>query len=140
VANFCFSPEEGDSVGVPDKSKLLKFDKGDVIRNVTKLEGRWWIGDFGNVVQGYFPYDYVEEIEQADSPFGELQKGSVFLGRADIEKGNDEQIGYIIRVWSLNNPLPFKAGVKNMREAKEWQEAINHVYTRANNKANKLLF
>ncbi|XP_035703726.1 1-phosphatidylinositol 4,5-bisphosphate phosphodiesterase gamma-1-like isoform X2 [Folsomia candida] len=131
----CFSPSSsGDLVGVPDPDKLVQFDKDDIITNVTKHDGRWWQGDCGKILQGYFPHDYVEEIEHADSPFGELQKGSVVLGKSDIEKSNDENFGYIIRVWSASNPLPFKAAVKTMREAKEWQEAINFVFVKSSSK------
>lgn len=131
----CFAPEEGINVaGVPNPDKLLRFEKNDIITNVQKQDGRWWTGDFKQTVQGYFPQDYVEEIEHADSPFGELQKGSVALGKSDIEKSADCQVGYIIRIWSASNPLPFKAGVKSMREAKEWQEAINYVYSKSHSK------
>lgn len=76
--------------------------------NVLKQDGGWWRGDFEDQFQKLFPYDYVEEVENIDSPFGELQKGSVSLGKADIEKGTDETFSNIVRIWTNGSPLPFK--------------------------------
>ncbi len=87
----------------------------------------------GSLMMIFYSTDYVEEMEHADSPFGELQKGSVPLGKCDIEKASDEGLGYIVRVWGTS-PLPFKAAVHTMREAKEWQEAINFVYSKSHSK------
>lgn len=103
----------------PTDPGLLIFDKGDVITNVVKHDGVWWKGDLGNQIQKTFPVNFVEELEPVDSPFGELQKGSMALGKAEVEKGTDEEFPFILKV---NSPMPFKAALKSFKEAKEWYE------------------
>ncbi|KAG0728579.1 1-phosphatidylinositol 4,5-bisphosphate phosphodiesterase gamma-1 [Chionoecetes opilio] len=44
----------------------LTFVRHAIIQNVNKAEKEWWQGDYGGSRQGWFPANYVEEI-QADS-------------------------------------------------------------------------
>jgi len=120
----------------PNDPNLLKFDKGAIITNIVKQAAEWWRGDFEDQKQKLFPADYVEEIAESDTPFGELLKGSVVLGKADIERGLDETLGYVIRIWSPGNPVPFKVAVKSGKEAREWQEAINEAYAQVDGNVN----
>ncbi|ODM92959.1 1-phosphatidylinositol 4,5-bisphosphate phosphodiesterase gamma-1 [Orchesella cincta] len=115
----------------------LTFDRGDVITNVVKHDGVWWKGDLGEQIQKTFPSNFVEEVEPADSPFGELQKGSIPVGKADVEKNTDEANPYILKVYSPSSPVPFKAAVPSYKEAKEWQELINSVYNRSTKKVSQ---
>lgn len=104
----------------PNDPGLLTFEKGDIITNVIKHDGVWWKGDLNDQIQKTFPVNFVEEIEPVDSPFGELQKGSIALGRAEVEPGNSDDYPYILKVWCPNSPVPFQAAVKTFKEAKEW--------------------
>lgn len=104
----------------PNDPDLLRFQRGDVISNVSKQDGVWWKGDLGDQIQKTFPVNFVEEIEPVDSPFGELQKGSVPLGKVDVEKTDDETYPFILKIHSTNSPVPFKASVKTLKEAKDW--------------------
>jgi hypothetical protein len=115
----------------PDDPNMLKFEKGDMIRNVLKQGTGMWRGDYEDQKQKLFPAEFVEEVVEYDTPFGELLKGSVLLGRADLEKGTDDNLPYVVKVWSAGNPVPFRAAVKSAREAKEWQDAINNAYSQA---------
>ncbi len=42
----------------------LSFPKDAIITNVVKkdMEAGWWQGDYGGVVQGWLPCNYVEEV------------------------------------------------------------------------------
>lgn len=134
-ALFCFSAEACGTMGAPEDAKFLRFEKGDVITNVVKEDGGWWRGDFGDVEQGCFPNEYVEEMEHGDSPFGQLQKGSVTLAGStvDIDKGQDEKCPYpyVLRIKSPGSSAQFRAAVSTLKEAKEWKEAISHVANKA---------
>ncbi|CAL8091039.1 unnamed protein product [Orchesella dallaii] len=122
----------------PLDSDSLSFEKGDVITNVVKQDGVWWKGDLGEQIQKTFPSNFVEEVEPVDSPFGELQKGSIPVGKADVEKRSDETNPYILKVYSPSSPVPFKAAVPTYREAKEWQEIINFVNNRATKRVSQI--
>jgi len=115
-----------------DHPDTLSFSKGDIITNIIKDDDIWWQGDLGNEVKKYFPSSFVEEIKSNDSPFGDFQKGSINIGKVEIEKGPDKRLTWVIKM----NGTGFRGAVTSLKEAKEWQDAIEHVRCAMDKKVN----
>ena len=112
-----------------DNPDLLSFQRNDIITNVIKdNESGWWRGDLGDQIQKSFPSHFVEEVDETsgENLFGDLQTGTVGLGKVDIKKNTQHdstKYPYLIQIYE--SPVPFQTAVETLTEAKNWQNAIH---------------
>jgi len=83
----------------------LTFTKRSIIQNVNKQDGGWWRGDYGDKRQGWFPANFVEEIDDSDSegsPLGAMQKGTMDLTGCSLDRilGGKGNQPFIFRIFS----------------------------------------
>ncbi|XP_074646958.1 1-phosphatidylinositol 4,5-bisphosphate phosphodiesterase gamma-1-like isoform X2 [Tubulanus polymorphus] len=89
----------------------LSFCKHAIITNVAKTDEGWWRGDYGGKKQGWFPANFVEEIdpmsESDDStPLGSMQKGSIDVVGCAVERiGRRGDKEFVFRIVSPASPF-----------------------------------
>ncbi|ODN02952.1 1-phosphatidylinositol 4,5-bisphosphate phosphodiesterase gamma-1 [Orchesella cincta] len=143
----------------------LSFMKDDIISNVIKEDKDWWRGTLltqtdafgtpGALVQGWFPANYVHELEpeecpdddEEQTPLGSLQKGSVEMtlgAYVEINKNSSgDGMPFVIKIYtdgtgSGTGSTPcIILGLKSEPDAKEWCEAIRETAQSASDRENK---
>ena len=133
----------------------LSFCKDAVITNVEKHEGGWWRGNYGRrkgAKKGWFPANYVDEIDANDPAAEERQLGSLQQGAIDITgcmvethnmPGNNM---YLLRIYPKSGTGPDAIGrpaievaTDTLEEALEWQRAIEEVRNKADTQEQEML-
>ena len=124
----------------------LSFFKDAIITSVEKHQGGWWRGDHGrrkSAKKGWFPANYVDEIDANDPAAEEKQLGSLQQGAIDIAgclvethnmPGNNM---YLLRIYpkstgpdAIGRPA-IEVATDTLEEALEWQKAIEEVRNKA---------
>ncbi len=147
----------------------LSFMKDDIISNVIKEDEGWWRGTIltpsetygtpGVLVQGWFPANYVQELEpdelvdedEESTPLGSLQKGSVEMtlgAYVELSRSSvGDSIPFVIKIFTDGSGSGAAAaggsspciilGLKSEADAKEWCEAIRETAQSASDRENK---
>lgn len=63
----------------------LNFKKGDVITLTQKVDGGWWEGTL-NGKTGWFPANYVQEIQEDEAPSSKLLPGDMTATLVDYRQ------------------------------------------------------
>eukprot|EP00730_Choanoeca_flexa_P001991 TRINITY_DN10872_c0_g1_i3.p1 TRINITY_DN10872_c0_g1~~TRINITY_DN10872_c0_g1_i3.p1 ORF type:complete len:1382 (+),score=416.91 TRINITY_DN10872_c0_g1_i3:102-4247(+) len=114
----------------------LSFPAGAVITNVVKKDQKWWQGDYGHSVSGWFPVNYVEEIDHQriaqeerddfDNMLGNLEKASLNLQDVDVTpaaaRGGQPHVFRVINL--ANRGASFDVGAESAEDMREWMAAI----------------
>ncbi|ESN93887.1 hypothetical protein HELRODRAFT_88112 [Helobdella robusta] len=106
----------------------LTFCKNAIITNVQKEDGHWWRGDHGTQKQGWFPANFVEEVDDEDddrndAPLGRLQQGYVDLAGVTVDRISSKRSVnnyFIFRIISPNSSKPLELGARSEAEMEEW--------------------
>eukprot|EP00043_Microstomoeca_roanoka_P005501 m.56102 g.56102 ORF g.56102 m.56102 type:complete len:1354 (+) comp12995_c0_seq1:65-4126(+) len=114
----------------------LTFPKDAIITNVLKRDDGWWQGDYGGMVGGWLPSNYVEEIDHdalvnddkddAENPLGAFEKAGLELRGLEVTplpaRGDQAFI------FSLRNRSQPRAGLdvgaESKDEMRDWIESI----------------
>ncbi|XP_041375905.1 1-phosphatidylinositol 4,5-bisphosphate phosphodiesterase gamma-1-like isoform X2 [Gigantopelta aegis] len=123
----------------PNRSDELAFLKGAIITNVTKQDGGWWRGDYGNKKQHWFPSNFVEEMDSPSevfssesTPLGSLQQGSIDVHgcQTELSMGRSGQ-PYAFKIFSRSQSLPLEVACESEADMKDWVEKIAQCSTSA---------
>lgn len=125
---------------ISNKPDLLSFRKGDIIINVVKEGGGWWWGTKEDAVgeealhPKQFCASFVEEIQELEGPFGDLNcKGEFKLGAGAKVKlckdkhRKDDGIKYYIQFKDHDGTKRKLGADCSKRKVNEWVDLINHV-------------
>ncbi|KAJ6666074.1 hypothetical protein lerEdw1_000978, partial [Lerista edwardsae] len=119
----------------------LTFCRGALIHNVSKENGGWWKGDYGDKVQHYFPSNYVEEMSSdnieelesqiiEDNPLGSLCRGILDLNMYNVAKMPQGKYGksfvFILEPKNPEDP-PIEFATEKVEELFEWFQSIREI-------------
>ncbi|EGD83199.1 phospholipase C gamma [Salpingoeca rosetta] len=115
----------------------LTFPKDAIITNVIKRDDGWWQGDYGGLPGGWFPSNYVEEIDHnalmnedkddADNPLGALEKADIELKNLEVvplPARGDQAFIFAIRN-KLNPTQSLDVGATTKEDMMDWIDSIN---------------
>lgn len=152
------------------RSDELNFRKNDIISNVIKEDEGWWRGTLltpsesfgtpGVLVQGWFPANYVVELEPDEyaeeddeqTPLGALQKGSVemtlgaYVELSVSRNSGTDSVPFLIKIFTdasgtggagASSSPCIILGLKSEVEAKEWVDSIKETAQNASDRENK---
>eukprot|EP00047_Mylnosiga_fluctuans_P014182 m.36079 g.36079 ORF g.36079 m.36079 type:complete len:972 (-) comp5374_c0_seq1:1778-4693(-) len=116
----------------------LSFPKDAIITNVVKkdIDTGWWQGDYGGMVQGWLPCNYVEELqfdkfgkeerEGDDNPLGMLQKAELPVANLEVRlRPGTKDMPLVMRIQNIADPRSgIDVGVESEEELRSWMSAI----------------
>jgi hypothetical protein len=111
----------------------LSFPKDAIITGVCKQDGEWWQGDYGGMIGGFFPLNFVEEIEldsllkdeDDDHLLGSLEKSFFMVHnlRCEPRSGTPQQ-RFVFRVTDDSTGNSVDCAAETEAEANYWMEKI----------------
>jgi len=127
----------------------LSFTANAIITNVLQEHEDWWVGDYGNRKQKWFPVNYVQIIEERDdmeesvdtTPLGNLQKGAVEMMGACVELSRDDSessLPCVLKIYVEPSSPAFIVKLSSDQEAKEWHDAIRETSQNASDRVSQI--
>lgn len=122
------------------KSDELSFPKHAVINNVIKHDSGWWKGDYGGHKNGWFPSNYVQEIDflegDSSSSSDNEEKGSIDLLECSVVNSGGSISGkqWVFKITSPTQLEPIEIAASCEEEMNNWIKQIRETAQSANHK------
>lgn len=126
---------------VASRPDELSFPKDVIITNVQKHDGEWWRGDYKAQIAGWFPANYVEEVDldalvteekdDKDNPLGSLEKYVMNVPTLKVEpRPSTAKQRLVFRITDEASNLSVDVAAETEVEMTQWMERIKEATQR----------